>query len=166
MGKLKGHTYCQSGYLKEKKKHRGPANFYQGKTWHACIGYKCRKKNRWEFWFEPCPLCKTESESADHFLLRCPKFSDRRQHFINGIVPFEPIFDRMNSDANLKTMLNLECTPPEARHLVIEFITNTYKQRRSLAILTTRVRCAHPTKDLASVFWRPMSLYLENAGLV
>ena len=60
-----------------------------------------------------------------------PKVSDSKQNFINGIVHFEPNFDHMNNDKMLKAMLNLKCKP-EARHLVIEFITNIYMQRHSL----------------------------------
>ncbi len=90
---------------------------------HVLATSKCRKNTNGDN-SELCPLCKTESESVEHFLLRCPKFSDTKQNFINGIVLFEPNFDRMNNDKMLKTMLILECKP-EARHLVIEFIIST-----------------------------------------
>ncbi len=131
LGKLKGHTYCQSGYLKEIKDIEARQTFTRLRlNMHVLATSKCRKNTNGDN-SEQWPLCKTESESVEHFLLRCPKISDSKQNFINGIVHFEPNFDRMNNDEKLKTMLNLECKP-ETRHLVIEFVTNTYKQRRSL----------------------------------
>ncbi len=133
LGKLKGHTYCQSGYLKGIKDIEARQTFTRLRLdMHVLPTSKCRKNtNPYGDNSQLCPLCKKESESVEHFLLRCPKFSDTKQNFINGIVLFEPNFNRMNNDKMLKTMLYLECKP-EARHLVIEFITNIYKQRLSL----------------------------------
>ena len=49
--------------------------------------------------------CNTEEETVAHFILRCPNFTQQRNHLMNEINKINPNFLFLNDNAFLKNLL-------------------------------------------------------------
>ena len=77
-----------------------------------------------------CPLCNLESETVDHFLLKCVKYNDIRNGFIDSISSFHPqnFFQNLSKNDKMRYILNVNC-PPEAIGICCNFLFNIYTTR-------------------------------------
>ena len=76
-----------------------------------------------------CPLCSREPETVKHFILKCCRFADEREKFIDSIT-YTPSF-RMKDDVyQLKYILGHHC-PPAAISYCCKYISKIYSLREN-----------------------------------
>ena len=56
-----------------------------------------------------CPLCKSDSDSTDHILLRCPQddIKCKRKMFLDDLAKIYPNFKYLNEVSKICSILNL-----------------------------------------------------------
>ena len=89
-------------------------------------------KSRGVSQLEICPCCNSETETVDHFLLKCVRFNDIRQSFFNelSVRDTNNFFNNLGGIDKLKYILNVDC-PAEAIGTCCKFLDNIYSERIS-----------------------------------
>ena len=77
-----------------------------------------------------CPLCSREPETVKHFILKCCRFADEREKFIDSITSYTPSFKLKDDVYKLKYILGLHC-PPEAISYCYKYISTIYSLREN-----------------------------------
>ena len=85
-------------------------------------------KSRGEQQSDICKLCNIESETVEHFLLKCHKYENIRNEMLNSICSVEPDFRTMNENEKMRYILDLNC-PENNIGVCCNFVFKIYKQR-------------------------------------
>ena len=78
-----------------------------------------------------CPLCSTECETVEHFLLKCKHFENMRSQFWNDIINYTADISSKSMEYKMKYILNLS-GPPEVMNICCKFVGRMYKERESI----------------------------------
>ena len=83
--------------------------------------------------YETCPLCQSEPETVNHFILRCPFFQTERCHFFDCVKNFSPHLSMKSDLPKLAYILDLRC-PPESIRVCCKYIYKVYTRRERCVI--------------------------------
>ena len=83
--------------------------------------------------YETCPLCQSEPETVNHFILRCPFFQTERCHFFDCVKNFSPHLSMKSDLQKLAYILDLRC-PPESIRVCCKYIYKVYTRRERCVI--------------------------------
>ena len=82
--------------------------------------------------FSMCPMCKLEPETVEHFIIKCPHYTDERNLFTAKILPISQRYYSYNNVRKIQYILDLRC-PTQAVSSCIKFISTIYKTREKLS---------------------------------
>ena len=75
-----------------------------------------------------CDFCNLEPETVDHFLLRCSKFENIRNHSFDLLASSEPEIRNWIDNDKLKYILDLKC-PNKSIGICCDFLKKIYLER-------------------------------------
>ena len=86
--------------------------------------------------FSMCPMCKLEPETVEHFIIKCPHYTDERNLFTAKILPISQHYSSYDNVRKIQYILDLRC-PTQAVSPCIKFISTIYKTREKLSWCTS-----------------------------
>ena len=86
--------------------------------------------------FSMCPMCKLKPETVEHFIIKCPHYTDERNLFTAKILPISQHYSSYDNVRKIQYILDLRC-PTQAVSPCIKFISTIYKTREKSSWCTS-----------------------------
>ena len=86
--------------------------------------------------FSMCAMYKLEPETIEHFIIKCPQYTDGWYSFTAKILPISQRYSSYNNVRKIQYILDL-CCPAQALTSCIKYISTIYKTREKLSWCTS-----------------------------